>query len=274
MTMRAFSVFLVASVWFIPGFGGLGCTHLARGPDGPALTHKNVEGRLRASAARRNSVEGVIKARLPGLAGVVVNATLDFAARAPGDLSVSVRSFFDMPQQVFTSGNGEAVLYDATTGAPRFFRGPATEQSLARVLGVPLAPDDAAALLLGRPPVEQRAGWPPSRLKLLSVDPAAATYNVQIERPGRGHLVVTARASDDALLSAALFRGDGRQLVSVRFDLLADHDGVAFAHRIAIVVSDTAQELVLEMKDVRFNQPLSDEVFALLPPADAVVLPL
>ncbi len=251
-----------------------GCPHQPQLPDVSTLTNDEVRARLEHSATRRQTLEGVVKARLPGVEGLVVNATLDVAARAPGDLSVAVRSFFEMPQQVLAAFQGEVVLYDATSGAPRFFRGPASERTLARVLGVPLAPDDVTALLLGRAPLEPRAPWPPPKVHLLSVDEEHGTYTVQIDRPGRGAVIVTARAVDDALVAAEVFRGDGRKLVSCRFDQLSDRQGVAFAQRISLVVKESGQELALEIQDARFNQPLPDEAFVLVPPSGAVVSPL
>ncbi|MDP2340859.1 MAG: DUF4292 domain-containing protein [Deltaproteobacteria bacterium] len=272
--MRAGTAAAAAVVVAFAVFFGGGCPHHPELPDVSTLTDEQVSARLHKSAERRRTLEGVIKARLPGLEGVVVNATLDVAVRAPADLSVAVRSFFDMPQQVLAAFNGEVVLYDATTGSPRFFRGPASDRTLTRVLGLPLGPDDAAALLLGRAPLDTRAGWPPPRLRLVSVDEEHATYTVQIDRPGRGAVVVTARATDDALVSAELFRGDGRKLVSARFEQLKDHDGVVFADRIALIVKDTGQALVLEVQEARFNQPLDDVAFILVPPEGSVVLPL
>ena len=269
-TLRAVVVVVVVACAFF----FCGCPHHPALPDVSTLTDEQASARLHKSAERRRTLEGVVKARLPGLEGVVVNATLDVAVRAPADLSVAVRSFFDMPQQVLAAFNGEVVLYDATTGSPRFFKGPASDRTLARVLGLPLGPDDAAALLLGRAPLDARVGWPPPRLRLVSVDEDKALYTVQIDRPGRGAVVVTARATDDALVSAELFRGDGRKLVSARFEQLKDHEGTAFAHRIALVVKDSGQELVLEVQEARFNQPLDDTAFILVPPEGTPVAPL
>lgn len=254
------------------------CPHRIEGPDVSTLTDAQVKARLEQSAAHRNTMQGVIKARLPGLEGVVVNATVDVAARVKdgsADLNVAVRSFFEVPQQVLVAHDGEVTLYDATSGAPHFFRGPANERTLARVLGVPVAPDDAVALLLSRPPLDTRSGWPAARIKLVGVDEEKGTYTASIERAGRGAVVVVVDAKNDALSAIELRRGDGRKLVSAVFeDVRVDVGGVPFAWRVRLTVADTGQQVVFEVQDASFNQPLDDDAFVLVPPEGARIEPL
>lgn len=257
----------------------VGCPHRAPGVDVSTLTNEGVRLRLEKSAQRRQTMQGVMKAGLPGLQGVVVNATVDVAGRAPGDLNVAVRSFFEVPQQVLvarqTDSGGVVTLYDATSGAPRFFRGPSSERTLERVLGFPLAPDDAVALLLARPPIDTRPGWPPSRVRLVSVDEERGSYTASIERPGRGAVVVVVDAKDDTLLSATVARGDGRKLVTAVFDNPRTEHGdagdVIFAGRVTVTVADTGQQVVLALQEGTFNAPLGDEAFTLEPPEGTLI---
>ena len=263
-----------------PVGGDVACVHLPRFPEVRALTHADVDARLRAAAARRRAVDGVAKAALPGLSGAVLNATVDIAAAAPDRLSVAVRSFFEVPQQILVATADGVTLYDATSGAPRFLRGPATDRSLARVLGVPLAPDDAIALVLGRAPLDVVPGRPPPRVRLVAVDEDGGTYTARIERPGRGALLVTARVTDDAIVAAEVWRGDGRPLVRARCADFVAQDGVAFARRIELaLVDDDAgirpAEVVLSITKATWNPPaLPDSAFVLDVPDGITVQPL
>jgi hypothetical protein len=261
-------------------FIGAACVHVPRFPEVRALGSADVEARLRAAALRRVAVDGVAKAALPGLGGAVVNATVDVAAAAPDRLSVAVRSFFEVPQQILVANGDVVTLYDATTGAPRFFAGPASDRTLARVLGVPLSPDDAVALILGRAPLDTRDGRPPPRVRLVAVDDDEGTYTARIERAGRGALLVTARVSDDAIVAVEVWRGDGRPLVRATCGDFVVHDGVAFARRIVLSLVDDGlapgpRGVVLSMTKANWNPAaLPDSAFVLDVPPDQPVLPL
>lgn len=274
------AVGLVVVVAVTLGDGLLGCVPAAPLPEVEALSDAQARARLLAGGARRERMDAVIKAALPGLQGVVVNATMDVAAVAPAQLSVSVRSFFEVPQQVLVADGATVTVYDATSGSPRFFQGPANALSLRRVLGLPLSPDDAVALVLGRAPLApEREGWPAPRVRVIAVDVRAQTYTVAIERPGRGALHWTSRLADDALVGLSVFTGDGRPLVSATLSEHVDVDGIAFAHRIVVHLLDAVgaegQDVVLRVVDGHFNgPPLPPEAFTLTPPAGVRVDPL
>ncbi len=253
----------------------VGCVHTVPLPEASTLTDAGVLARLTSSAGKRQRVDAVIKAALPGLQGAVLSATVDVAAEAPRQLSVSVRSFFEVPTQILVANDDTVTLYDATSGAPRFSRGRANDKSLQRVLGVPLVPDDVVALILGRAPVAVVAGRPAARVKVIGVDEHAGTYTASIERAGRGTIWWTARYADDALVELVAFAGDGRRLVHAT---CSDHhvtDGVPFAHTVRLrlvpeseggTVVDSA-EVVLTVQQATFNgPPLPPEAFVLEPP--------
>jgi len=237
----------------------------------PTLSDDDARALLSADAARRARFEGVVKASLPGLQGAVVNATLDVAAEAPSQLSVAVRSFFEVPQQILVASGGTVTLYDATSGTARFARGPATDQSLKNVLGLPLAPDDAVALLLGRAPLEPaKPGWPAPRVRV--VDVTAETFTTAIERPGRGALHWTTRHKDQVATAVVFFSGDGRRVLEAN---VAEHaaadDGVVFPRRVVVTIlpdgGREGAEVVLTVQDGRFNgPPVPPEAFVLEPP--------
>ncbi len=204
-----------------------------------------------------------------------MNATVDVACQAPQSLSVSVRSFFEVPMQVLTANDHVVTLYDASSGTPRFAQGPASERSLTRVLGVPLAPDDATALILGRAPLHaHKPGWPAPRVRVVDVDDKARTYTAAIERPGRGLLRWTARFDDDAAVAVEAFTGDGRPLVRAELSQHAAHSDVLFAQRVTVKTTD-GKEVVLTVQQGSYNgTPLPPESFSLTPPPGAVIDPL
>jgi hypothetical protein len=250
------------------------CAHVVEYEPSTA-TAAGLSTRLQRSAAARHQAEGTIKAALPGLQGVAMQATVDVAAVAPQRLSVAVRSFFDLPMQVLVADGDTVTLYDATSGAGRFARGPATPATLQRVLGVPLMPDDVVALLLGRAPIDARADWPAPRISVQSVDAAAGTYTAVIERAGRGALWWTARLVDDALVGAVAFAGDGRRLVEVKATDIRPENGVLLAHSLSLhlVPADEggafaeARDVVLTVQELRFNgEAIANEAFVLEPP--------
>lgn len=275
----SFTFFLVGLA--VSAAGVSACVTTPVAPTGPAIDDATATQRLARDAAPRLRFEGVVKASLPGLRGAVINATLDVAAQATSQLTVAVRSFFEVPQQILAASDGTVTLYDATSGTARFSRGPATDQALKNVLGVPLAPDDAVALILGRAPTEaHKVGWPAPRLRVLGSD--ADTFTVAIERAGRGAVHWTARRSDDVVTSVTFFTGDGRRLLQADVGEHVAKDGVLFPRVVRVTfLKDSGREgseVVLTVQDAQgggFNgPPLPPETFVLEPPPGVVVGPL
>lgn len=239
-------------------------------PELESMTNAQATARVLNAAARRERMNGVVKAKLPGLQGVVMSATLDVAVEPAAKLSVAVRSFFEQPQQVLVTDGAIVTLYDATSGAPVFMRGPADARAVAKVLPVQLLPDEVVALFLARPFAESRG-------RLVGVDHDKATYDVWLEAPGHAPCQVTARVSDDAILRWQHFKRDGRPLVDVTYaDLRAVGDAIVpFAWTITLVDRTPQQSLSFTASDVTFNGPaLPEEAFRLDPPPGVSVLPL
>jgi hypothetical protein len=244
-------------------------------PELEGLTDAQATSRIVHAAARRERMNGVVKAKLPGLQGVVMSATLDVAVEPAAKLSVAVRSFFEQPQQVLVTDGTLVTLYDSTSGEPVFMRGPVSARAVAKVLPVQLLPDEVVALFLARP-------FAQSRGRLVGVDHDKATYTVWLESSGHAPAQITARVSDDAIVRWQHFKRDGRPLLDVTYaDLrpIRGDDGVEavapFAWTITLLDRAPEQQLLFTASDVTFNgAALPDDAFRLEPPPGVNVLPL
>jgi outer membrane lipoprotein-sorting protein len=240
-------------------------------PELESLTDAQATSRIVNAAARRERMSGVVKAKLPGLQGVVMSATLDVAVEPAAKLSVAVRSFFEQPQQVLVTDGTVVTLYDSTSGEPVFMRGPVSARAVAKVLPVQLLPDEVVAVFLARP-----LGATPKG-RLVGVDHEKATYTVWLESFGHAPVQITARVTDDAIVRWQHFTKDGRPVLDVTYaDLRAVGDAVVpFGWTITLVDRTPQQALLFTAQDVTFNGPaLPDEAFRLEPPPGVSVLPL
>jgi hypothetical protein len=235
-----------------------------------SLTHESATARVLNVARRIERMGGVLKARLPGVSGMVASVDLDVALEPADRVSVAVRSFFDQPMQVLVTDGITVTVFDATSGAPIFFRGPVTERTLQKVLPLPLWPQELVEVILARPPLNARG-------RLLSVDESAGTYRLRLEAPGHGPIELTVRADDDAILEWRQSRRDGRPLLNVSYK---DHRKVGdtlVAHAWTLTRLDVPDGEVIEVTvvDATFNGPaFPPEAFALEPPPGTPIHPL
>lgn len=244
------------------------CPHRATFPALRSLTDAQATARVHAAAARRQRMGGTVKAKLPGLQGVVMSADLDVALEPPARLSVAVRSFFEQPMQVLVTDGSVVTIFDASKGEAVFLRGPVTASALGKVLPIPLWPHEVVQVFLAHPPDNARG-------RLVGVDEDAGTYDLWLEAFGAAPCQVTVRASDDAIVRWQHFQRDGRPLLDVRYgDLRAVGDAV-MPYAWTLTVTEPRQTLLFIATDVIFNgAPLPDEAFRLEPPPGATVQPL
>ncbi|MBI1946466.1 MAG: hypothetical protein HYS27_12265 [Deltaproteobacteria bacterium] len=261
---------LLAAAALLLGVAATGCPHGAPLPNLDGLTDQVAAARARAGGERRARMVGTLKARLPGIEGVVASADLDVALQPRGMLSVAVRSFFEQPMQMLVTDGEQVTVFDATGGQPAFFRGAADTATLSRVLPLPLSPREAVAIFLARPPVEGTA-------RLVGVDREAGTFDLWFEPPDLGPCQVTVRAVDDALVRWRAFKRDGRPLLEVGYADLRPADGtvVPFAWHVRRLDVTPEQALDFSATDVTWNgPPLPADAFRLEPPPGTELLPL
>ena len=261
--------------------GALACALLSSGsacprrttfPQLEGLTDAQATARVLGAASTRQRMVGTIKAKLPGLQGVVMSADLDVAVEPPARLSVAVRSFFEQPMQMLVTDGQLVTVFDASQGEAVFMRGPVTARALTKVLPIPLWPHEVVQVFLARPPDDARG-------RLVGVDEDNGTYDVWLEAPGQAPCQVTVRAGDDAILAWQHFTRDGRPLLRVTYgDLrtIASTTGDAvLPHAWTLTLTEPKQTLLFVATDVTFNgEPLPDEAFRLEPPPGANVRPL
>ena len=168
-------------------------------PQLEGLTDQQAPARVLAAAARRQRMVGTVKAKLPGLQGVVMSADLDVAVEPPAFLSVGVRSFFEQLMQMLVTDGEIVTIFDATQGEAVFLRGPVTASALSKVLPIPLWPHEVVQVFLARPADGARG-------RLVGVDEDKGTYDVWLEAPGNAPCQVTARATDDAIVKWQHFK--------------------------------------------------------------------
>lgn len=248
-----------------------GCPRREPLPDLSSLTPEVARLRLEKEGARRARVAAVVKARAPGWQGVFASADLDVVVEAPANMLVAVRSFFEQPMQVFATDGATVTLFDGTGDAgPRWYEGPVGERSLAVLLPIPIPPQVAVPLFLGRAPAEG------ARARNLSIDEQARTYTLELQRDDRRFLV-TARIDDDVMTRAIVFTPDGRKLLTATLSEVRPVAGVPFAHRLALslAVDEGPREVVLDARDVALNgPPYPAGAFLVVPPPGQQAAPL
>ncbi|MDE0883134.1 MAG: hypothetical protein OSB21_11110 [Myxococcota bacterium] len=117
------------------------------------------------------------KGRLKGDMGII--------AAAPDQLLIEVRGPGGAPISTFACDGTTVSLYDLD--GPSFYQGPATPLSMARLLPLPIEPEYASALLLGKLPM-------PGRIRVY--ENRATSQRIEGEHATLGVLRVTRHSAD------------------------------------------------------------------------------
>jgi outer membrane lipoprotein-sorting protein len=125
------------------------CAPRAPPPD-LSLEPEELLAQVRAAQARVKSVRGDARIRIQSPDG---SGTLSafVAAERPDRVYIQTLDFFGNTLAVLATAGGALSLYDAR--ARVLYRGPATPENLARLVPIPLSPEDLAAILCGAAPL-------------------------------------------------------------------------------------------------------------------------
>jgi hypothetical protein len=251
---------------FIPaslfGFILTACVHrpppLEFGPEGALHSAQEVLARLDAQEQSIQSLKGegklgVDSPQAKGSVGLLV-------AVAPGGrLHLETLDFFGHPVAVLASDGKRFGLWQSQEG--RYYRGPASPENLSRFLPVVLPPGELGDLLVGRAPRLEGAELGP-----LTVDPEEAAYRLTLSR---------GKAVQTLWVDPRLFRVRKSTVRNIpgydlSFQRLDPQSGLF--HEATLRAPAAKTTLTLTYGDVKPNASPEDGLFAIRPPAHAIVV--
>lgn len=180
-------------------------------------------------------------------------------AKLPESLRIELVSPFDSPLQILTVNEGVFALHDLREG--RFFTGPAEPCNIARLVRIPLPPEDVARILIGHSPIiegETRVTWD-----------RRGYYRVDIEAEGKvQQLQISGDKNRLELQRSRLALSDG----TVVFDLIYKDwdprgDGT-MPHQIRVKMPRDKADLLLryDADGVEINVTLPRDAWTQAPP--------
>jgi len=189
--------------------------------------------------------------------------------RRPASVRMDTLSLFGQPIMTLVADPTGASIYYPQEG--RFFRGPATAPTFARVIGLPIDLEDVAPLLLGSlqlPPAHKAA--------TIHVQPDAGMSLLRFLDTG-GQLIQDVWVNPDQQLPQRALRYNTHGLPAVDiaysdFRPIGEHVLIPF--ELTIWVPHIETEVRLQFLTVDLNPGLSPTVFQLSPPAGVQVSPL
>ncbi|HEY8210967.1 MAG TPA: DUF4292 domain-containing protein [Myxococcaceae bacterium] len=248
----------------IPLVGLLGCPRrIDFGPGGQVTDPEELLARVDQAegSATTVSAEGQVRFDVPegkATVGAFVSAS------APASLQMQVNDFFGRPQSVLACDGQRFGLWVAQEGA--YYLGPATPANLARLLRIPLAPEEVVAMLLGRAPrIAPGTPWD------LAVDPEEGAYRLSTRSEAGSQRLwvdpVTARPVKSEIATA----GGGYR---VRFGDFQPAGGIPFPRRITLESLTRKETLELHASQVTLNEAIDPGQFSPEPPDDVTPIEL
>jgi hypothetical protein len=218
---------------------------------------------VRQAQRRVASVRGDARVRVEGHA--FSGAVRQFVAAAqPDRVHVETLDFFGNPVAVLAAGDGRLALYDAR--AKVLYRGAATPANLARLVPLPLSPEELVTILCGSAPlvVARAVDARPGRgFVALELADGARTQSLRVR---------AAAAIERSALRVAGARAAGTyDLVFSEFEPIA---GSPFPTRIALTAEEPRVSLQVAWGDVEVNAALEPELFHMETPRGARVVDL
>ncbi|MBI2897179.1 MAG: DUF4292 domain-containing protein [Deltaproteobacteria bacterium] len=189
-----------------------------------------------------------------------VRGTVYFFVEASGRLRFEALTPLDTPAASLASDGTTFTLLD--TRERVFYTGPALPCNIARLLRIPMAGRDVAAILLGGTPLirHDRAslGWDDDGFYVLSLSSTAEGLRQRVEiAPDRSRL--------DVLKSEVR---DSRGIVfAVEFEDFGRIEGVPFPKKIHFVNEREDADVMVHYDRVELNPALPEDAWTLAPPA-------
>jgi outer membrane biogenesis lipoprotein LolB len=179
----------------------------------------------------------------------------------PDRLRVDVLSLFSQLALQLTVDQGELQVFLNTTVPGQFYRGPASDELLARFTRLPLAASELVRLLLYDPPQ--------SEYQTIRVEMGEDRYLLRLTLGDREQQFLF---DDQLQLRRCLYLRSAEPLLIVDYAKIDEAD--AFPRRIQIEMPVQQTRVTLNLTEVRLNQPAKAGRFKLSPPANAIPLTL
>ncbi len=174
-------------------------------------------------------------------------------AELPGALRIELVSPFGNPLSVLTVDKGIFTLHDLRDG--RYLTGPAEPCNIARLVRIPLPPDDVIRILTGHTPVIEGN-------KAVTWD-RNGFYKVEIENPHQSqHLEVDPKKQVLELQRSHLKDTDGT-IFDITYDKWVSVSGIAIPHEIRVKMPRHKADLLLryDKEGVELNVSLPKNAF-------------
>ena len=237
-----------------------GCPPHRVTPPKEGETADAVLARLEAAEGKVQRARGEGRLKAEGKDGKLL-VTVFAAAEAPASVHLEQLDFFGRPLVVLASDGAHFTLFDGQKG--KWYRGPATAQTMARFFPVALSPPELAALLLGNAP-RPKPTEPPT---------------LTIEKDLSKLTLVSAARTDELLVSADTDRVELARLglplgATVTYGEWGESNGVKVPRRVKWDRTDGTLQLELSWKEVELNGAADPSLFALTIPEGTTVIEL
>lgn len=178
-----------------------------------------------------------------------------------GESSLRLESLSPMgqPTGLLVAHGGHLRWVDPVGG--RYWDGPASEEALERLAGVPLDPTEMVAILAGSIPPGAVAVGP-----YLEGEPGGGAYRFSLSTGGEVEEVEVA-SRDLTVLSRRRYNSDGHEVLRVSFSNFRDFDDYPLPLLVEVALPERDYRLKVEYQKVLANQKVDEGIFDLpIPP--------
>ena len=185
----------------------------------------------------------------------------DHAVVFSGESSLRLESLSPLgqPTALLVAHGGHLRWVDPVGG--RYWDGPASEEVLERLIGVPLAPKEMVAILAGSIPPGAVAVGP-----YLDDESGGAAYRFSLST-GQEVEEVEVASRDLTVLSRRRYDADGHEVLRVSFGNFRDFDDYPLPLLVEVALPERDYRLKVEYQKVLANQSVEEGIFDLpIPP--------